>query len=312
MTEPHGVSVVIPTRGRPQLVVRAVGSALAQSPPPREVIVVLDGADEATVRALDTVRSPRLRVEILPARRGIGAARNAGVRASDARWVAFLDDDDEWRAGKLAAQLRVAEASPHAHTIVTGRVVVRGDGGREQIWPRRLPAAGEPVSEYLLARRTPFWGETLIHTSTWLVDRALLVAVPFDEQLGKHEDLDWLLRATEVPGTAIEFVPGPEPLAIWDVTDGRLRASTTPDWHLSRAWIRSVRDHVTHRAYAAFLLGWLAADAAREHDLTALWELPWEACRRGRPRPIDFLVFLASWAAPRGLRQRAADVLAEP
>ncbi len=309
MTEPHGVSVVIPTRGRPELVVRAVESALAQIPAPLEVIVVLDGADETTVRALGAVASPPLRVEILPQPRGIGAARNAGVRRARGRWVAFLDDDDQWLPGKLAAQTRVAEASLHAHVIVAGRIIARGGDVREEVWPRRLPAAREPLSSYLLARRTPFRGETMIQTSTWLVDRALLDAVPFDERLVKHEDLDWLLRATEVPGTAVEFVPGPDPIAIWSIDESRPRASTHPDWRGSRAWLRSVDGRVTRRAYAAFLLTWVSDDAAREHDVAALWELPWEAFRRGHPRAIDVVVFLAVWAVPHRLRRRVTALL---
>jgi glycosyltransferase involved in cell wall biosynthesis len=309
VTEPHGVSVVIPTRGRPDLVVRAVESALAQIPAPLEVIVVIDGTDETSARALRDVRAPHLRIETLPERRGIGAARNAGVRAARGRWIAFLDDDDEWQPGKLAAQLRVADRSALAHPIVAGRILVRVDS-RELVWPRRLPAAGEPLSEYLFARRTPFWGEAVVQTSTWLVERALLDAVPFDERLAKHEDLDWLLHASEVSGTAVEFVPDPTPLAVWNADDGRPRASTRPDWRGSRAWIRSVRGRVTRRAYAAFLLTWVAGDAAREGDGTALWELPWEACRHGRPRAIDFLVFLAIWTVPRRLRRGAAKAVA--
>ena len=59
MTE---VSVVIPTRGRPHLVGRAVASALAQSAPDLEVIVVVDGPDAETASVLAAIADPRLRV----------------------------------------------------------------------------------------------------------------------------------------------------------------------------------------------------------------------------------------------------------
>ena len=298
------VSVVVPTRGRPDLVVRAVRSALAQSVREIEVVVVADGPDDATTRALQALGDPRLVVEVLPEPRGVGAARNAGVRIARGRWIAFLDDDDEWTADKLAVQLPIAAGSAHAHTIVTCRVAVRDDDGREHVWPRRLPAPGEPLDEYLFVRRTPFWGEALVQTSTLLVDRDLAVAVPFDERLAKHEDLDWLLRAVRVANAAVTFVPSERPLATWHAQTNRPRASTALDWRQSIAWVRSTDGLVSPRAYAAFCLTWVAAAAARERSAAALWRLPWEACRRGRPRVRDLLLYVGMWAVPAGARNR--------
>ncbi|MBY0277507.1 glycosyltransferase, partial [Candidatus Binatia bacterium] len=68
------VTVVIPTADRPQLVLRAVLTALAQTERRIEVVVVVDGPDPATTRALATLDDPRLRVLELPARGGVGAA----------------------------------------------------------------------------------------------------------------------------------------------------------------------------------------------------------------------------------------------
>lgn len=298
------VSVVVPTRGRPDLVVRAARSALAQTVRELEVVAVVDGPDDATSAALGALADERLRVEVLPHPRGIGAARNAGVRLARGRWIGFLDDDDEWAAGKLAAQLPVAEGSRDAHPIVACRVTVRGDGGSERVWPRRLPATGEPLDEYLFVRRTPFWGEALVQTSTLLVGRDLALAVPFDERLAKHEDLDWLLRAVRVPGAAVTFAAPEEALAIWHVEESRPRASRAPDWRGSLAWMRSADGLVSRRAVAGFCLTWIAADAARERSLEAFWRLPWEACRRGRPRALDVLLYLAIWTMPARARER--------
>lgn len=304
------VSVVVPTRRRPELVVRAARSALAQTVGEVEVIVVLDGADDATAAALLDVADERLRTQVLPQPGGPGAARNAGVHLARGRWVAFLDDDDEWEPRKLEAQLAVAEAAPDAHPIVACRVAVRdGRGGAGEVWPRRLPAPSERLDEYLFVRRMPFWGEALVQTSTLLVDREVAVAVPFDERLRKHEDLDWLLRAARVPGATLRFVASEVPLATWSVEASRPRASTAPDWRGSLTWIRSVRGLVSPRAYAAFCLGWIAADAARERSFAALWRLPWEAWRRGRPRALDAVVYLGIWTVPAGLRARLGRTL---
>jgi hypothetical protein len=280
--------------------------------PDLEVVVVLDGPDPDTLAHLRSLEDTRLRLVELPARRRQGAARNAGVRAARAPWIAFLDDDDEWLPRKLEAQLEVARISTLPRPVVATRLRARGRSGEGPVWPRRLPDPGEPISEYLFSRRTPLWGETLVHTSTLLVPRELLLDLPFQEGLPKHEDLDWLIRALARPGAGLEFVPGPDPLAIWSVDSGRPRLSRQPDWRASLAWLRSIRPFVTERACSAFLLTWVAADAARERSLPALWRIPGEAFRHGRPRVLHLLLFLGIWLVPMGLRERLARRLTIP
>lgn len=105
------VSVVIPTLNRPHLVVRAVRSALAQTLHTIEVVVVVDGPDNLTIEALGTLEGSRVVIKTLPCNVGPAGARNAGVEAARGRWVAFLDDDDEWAPHKLAIQLSAVQSS---------------------------------------------------------------------------------------------------------------------------------------------------------------------------------------------------------
>jgi hypothetical protein len=97
----------------------------------------------------------------------------------------------------------------------------------------------------------------------WFARRELLERVPCREDLKKHEDWDWLLRA----GRTVTFVP--EPLAIRHVDEGRPRASRSLDWRFGLAHIRECRELelVTPRAYAS------------------VWLLPREAARRGDRGP---------------------------
>ena len=74
------VTVVIPTRGRPALVTRAVHSALAQTLHDIEVVVVVDGPDGSTVAALAGIADPRLRVVELPAPGGAPGSPARRVR----------------------------------------------------------------------------------------------------------------------------------------------------------------------------------------------------------------------------------------
>ena len=90
------VSVVIPTLRRPKLVLRAVASVLNQTYEQIEVIVVVDGPDQATIDVLRTVKDPRMQVVVNPRSLTAAGARNVGVDHARGEWIAFLDDDDEW------------------------------------------------------------------------------------------------------------------------------------------------------------------------------------------------------------------------
>lgn len=91
---PPRVSAVIPTYNRGALVVRAVQSALAQTHPPDEIVVVDDGSSDDTSERL----APYLdRVKLVrQANAGGAAARNRGVQEARCPWIAFLDSDDVW------------------------------------------------------------------------------------------------------------------------------------------------------------------------------------------------------------------------
>lgn len=296
------VAAVIPTAGRPQLVGRAVRSALAQTVSDVEVIVVVDGPDPATENGLAAIADPRLAVEVLPRRSGQCAATNAGIARARAPWIGLLDDDDLWLPDKLERQLAAAESSSAPHPVIGGRLIARSETG-DEVWPRRAPAPGEPVSEYLFCRRGPFWGERLFQTSVILAERELMQRVPFREELPRHSDLDWLIRAGTQQGVGLLFAEGAAPLAVWSVERGRDRGSHKPDWRASLEWIRELGPRVTPRAYAAFLLTWLSSQAVAQGERSACATLLRDAWRSGRPGPMELLIFAAIWALPADIRE---------
>ena len=184
------VSVVIPTRDRPELLRRAIDSVLEQDyPGPIECFVVFDqcpldpGVERSepgrTVRALPNTRSP-----------GLAGARNSGILAGAGTLVAFCDDDDEWLPGKLRLQTDLLARDPEAKVVVTGQRIVYG---RRVV--DRVPAAARLTFEAFLRDRVAD-----AHPSSIVVTRDELIngIGLIDEEIpGSYgEDYEWLLRAS--------------------------------------------------------------------------------------------------------------------
>lgn len=304
------VSVVVPTADRPQLVVRAVRSALAQTLHEIEVLVVVDGPDPVTTRALAALGDTRVRVVELPRRQGVGDARNAGVDAARAPWIALLDDDDEWLPEKLERQLATARASRHARPIVSCRFVLRAEHG-DAIRPRRVPDHGEQPSEYLFCQRGLRGGEGAVLPSTMLAPAALLRAVRFRHARLPYEGSDWVLRALRSDGTGLEFVPDPRPLAIFH-DDARPRISTAGEWRAALDWADANRVLLTRRAYASVLLIRASLEAQRARDRRGLGVLLRAAFRRGRPTAASVAAHALIRFVPPRLRLRVAARVTRP
>lgn len=95
------ISCIIPVRNRPEMVLEAIESVQAQARPVNEIIVVDDGSTDSTAAGV-SARFPEVRLLNL-AGFGPGTARNAGVDAARGDVVMFLDSDDLWLAGHVAA-----------------------------------------------------------------------------------------------------------------------------------------------------------------------------------------------------------------
>ena len=306
MSTPPDVSVVIPTLNRPDLAVRAVRSALAQTHAALEVIVVVDGPDPATEAALAQVADPRLRVLVLAERGKAPNARNQGALAATGRWTALLDDDDEWLPTKIETQLRLAATAGKASPVVATRMISRSPRA-DNVMPRRLPTPGEPPSEYFTVRRGLFYGDGFIQTSTIMAPTELLRRVPFTVGLRRQQELDWALRAVREPD--VELLYADEPLVVWHQDEDRDRISLQNPWEEQLAWLRANRSLFTPRAYAAFTMSVLSSMAAPTRSGKVFRSLLSEARTHGRPGVLDYVTFLQIWTLPPALRARMRDLI---
>lgn len=111
------VSCVIACYNRPDFVRDAIQSALDQTYPNLEIIVVDDGSTDNTPQVLasygDKIRLVRQKNS------GTAAARNAGIAVSQGKYLAWLDSDDAWLPQKIADQVAVAERNADAGVVFT-------------------------------------------------------------------------------------------------------------------------------------------------------------------------------------------------
>jgi succinoglycan biosynthesis protein ExoO len=106
------VSVVIPAYNVAACIERAVRSALDQSLPPAEVIVVDDRSTDATCDLVLRLGESDRRIMLVrqPANKGPAAARNAGIRSAKGDWIAILDADDAFLPDRLRYLVDAAES----------------------------------------------------------------------------------------------------------------------------------------------------------------------------------------------------------
>jgi len=198
-------SAVIPLRDGLPDVLEAVASALGQSCPPDEVILVDDGSTDGGADAVERrfgAGTEATRLTVLRGRfGGAAAARNAGWRVATRPWVALLDADDLWFRDKLETAARTLSAATEAAWFFSDGAFRTIDGVTRASWFEDYadvhePYVGQPVAELLEVN--------FILTSSVVVRRDALEQLGgFDPSLSHAEDLDlWIRLARRWPATA--------------------------------------------------------------------------------------------------------------
>jgi glycosyltransferase involved in cell wall biosynthesis len=185
MSSSPRVSIVIPVYLRQRGVNFALQSLAAEADLIHEVVVVDDASPQPITIAPPAALAGRTRLIRLPENLGSSAARQAAVNHATGDLIAFLDSDDVWLPGKLAAQLPYFRKGDPMLAVATGWQEVDLDRG---VSSTRIPAASaDPVDFASGCWFCP--GSTVIVTRT-----ALERCGPFDTGLRRLEDLDWFLR----------------------------------------------------------------------------------------------------------------------
>jgi glycosyltransferase involved in cell wall biosynthesis len=184
------ISIVIPSYNYAHFLREAIDSALGQTYPPLEVIVVDDGSTDATPEVLASY-GERIRV-IRQQNQGVARARNAGIAVARGEYVAFLDADDVWHPRNLELQIARFEADPSLGLVHCG--IEMFDGGGRTIEVFREGKEGDVAADLL--RLEP---DTIAMTgSNLMVPKRIAEELGgFDPALPPSEDWDFCYRVAQ-------------------------------------------------------------------------------------------------------------------
>ena len=235
------VAVVIPAYNAQAYIGAALESVNRQTVQPAEVIVVDDGSTDRTAHIATEAGARVLGQRNL----GPSAARNAGVAAACAPWIAFLDADDRWAGDKLEAQWAALVRWPDLGFCISDYIVVQSGGtiveGPLQLDPEyrrigRTAIAGDAVrfegSSFLRA----FIRSMFVRQSSAVVKREVFLrSGGYDARYRLAEDYDLFIRLAGIaPAAAVE-----RPLVEYRRYDDSLSADRLAEiWSIDALWER--------------------------------------------------------------------------
>jgi len=217
------VSVIIPAYNQGPMLARAIESALGQTYPHVEVIVVNDGSTDPITR--ETAHAYADHIHYIERENGgVAAARNTGINASAGELIAWLDQDDSWLPQKLEVEVAALQAHPHVALVHSSYYHIDAEG-------RRM--GGVHLREGEWYALPDLLVEGTICTSSTLIPKNILTENGcMDPELNGADDWDLYLR---LAARGYHFYRVAEPLAEY-----RLHADNTarkPDLMIT-VWLR--------------------------------------------------------------------------
>ena len=181
------VSIIIPTKNRPQLLNRAINSIINQTYQNWELLIINDSESEVLINFSDS----RIQLAKNSNKPGANGARNTGINLATGRYIAYLDDDDTWEPGKLLKQVKIIELQ-NAILCYTGKKIIYQKNNKSQIKysynsTKLFPQLGLQFHNYIGT------------TSTVMIKSSILKEeVKFDENIQSLQDFDLFLRLAEL------------------------------------------------------------------------------------------------------------------
>jgi len=184
------VSVIIPTHKRPELLKKAIASALDQTYEKIEIIVVDDNSCDNTEQVVIEFMNGNIRHIKNETSLGGAGARNKGIENSNGEFVAFLDDDDTWYKDKIELQVKKIKLNENNVLCTCGLQVVYSGTDLKYF---NFPKLDEVTFEKMLLNNK------VGITSTVLVRKSSLIkAGLFDVSLPAREEYELWIRLSKI------------------------------------------------------------------------------------------------------------------
>ncbi len=249
---PPLVSILIPAYNAERWIGDTIQSALAQTWPRVEIIIVDDGSRDRTLQIARQFASKTVSVATQE-NQGASAARNKAFELSQGDYIQWLDADDLLAPDKIAKQMETAVKLESKQTLLSSAWSYfiyscnRACFVPTSLWHDLKPA------EWLIRKM----GQNLqMPPATWLVSRELTQAVgPWDTRLTFDDDGEYFCRAVRV-SDGVRFVPetrifyrvsGPGSVSDFDQSEEKL-ASLFLSMQLHVQYLRSLEDSERIRA----------------------------------------------------------------
>ena len=257
------VSILIPAYNAQEWIADTIQSALGQTWPNKEIIVVDDGSTDRTLAVAQAFASTGVKI-VTQQNQGAAAARNKAFLLCHGDYIQWLDADDLLSEDKIAGQMVAVERQQSRRALFScgwGRFYCRPHKANftpTSLWENLTPL------EWMLRK----WENNLyMQTGTWLISRELAqMAGPWDTRLLGDDDGEYFSRVIKA-ADCIKFVPsakvfyrqsGPNRLSYIGRSDKKMDAQFL-GMKLQIGYLRSLSDDARARAACVtYLQNWLA------------------------------------------------------
>jgi glycosyltransferase involved in cell wall biosynthesis len=238
------VSILIPAHNDEEFIKSSIESALAQTYPKCEIVVVDDGSTDNT--ATEVSRFNRVTL-ITQTNRGAPAARNRALEAATGEYIQFLDADDLLHPHKIEAQVEKLEESPTGTVAVCTTCYFEHGKDPEQgrcVRGSEVLNSDDPV-QWLVNLFTPGKGWGMVQTGAWLTPRSVInEAGPWKEYTSPDDDGEFFARVL-LSSSGVRYVD--EGCVYYRQHENATRVSGLRSKTALKGWLRSIdskRDHL--------------------------------------------------------------------